>query len=265
MEFKKRHSAYAAAMTLGSGEDHRAEIDKESLIEAHLPQVRFIAERLAAKLPPSVDRDDLIGAGVIGLLSAVDKFDPSRDVQFRTYAEMRVRGAMLDCLRSLDWAPRSLRQRSRELEAAYRQIESERGRPAGEDEVAAVLGLSLAQFHALLGELRGLTLLMLDGSGEEDGQAPPQIPDDPAHSPLAIYERTDGRARLIKAMDRLPERERQVVALYYLEELTMREVGEVMGVTESRVSQIHTQAIVRLRAALGAGSTQKVSGSNHGK
>ncbi|MDX2029398.1 MAG: FliA/WhiG family RNA polymerase sigma factor [Blastocatellia bacterium] len=264
IRIKKRHSAYAAALPQSVEAGPRAESDRDALIEAHLPQVRFIAERLAARLPPSVDRDDLIGAGVIGLLSAVDKFDPSRDVQFKTYAEMRVRGAMLDCLRSLDWAPRSLRQRGREVEAAYRRIEAEQGRPAGEEEVAALLGLSLTQFQALLGELQGLTLLGLDGGGEEDG-SPPQLPDDPARSPLAIYERADGRARLIRAIDSLPERERQVVALYYLEELTMKEVGEAMGVTESRVSQIHTQAVMRLRGAL-RGRTKPVSAeAEHGK
>jgi RNA polymerase sigma factor for flagellar operon FliA len=249
MQLKKRQNAYASTLSLAPIEGCSGGADRDALIEAHLPQVRYIAERLAARLPPSVDCDDLIGAGVMGLLSAVDKYDPARGVQFKTYAETRVRGAMLDCLRSLDWAPRSLRQRSREVEAAYRKIEMERGRPAEEDEVAEMLGLSLPQLHALLGELQGLTLLGLEGS--EDGDCPPpQIPDDPSRTPLAIYERADGRARLIEAIDRLPERERQVVGLYYLEELTMKEVGEVMGVTESRVSQIHTQAVVRLRAAL---------------
>src|SRR2546430_15219721 len=121
------------AASFPPGSQTRTQSDRDALIEAHLPQVKFIAERLAAKLPPSVDRDDLIGAGVLGLLDAVDKFDPSRGVQFKTYAEMRVRGAMLDCLRSLDWVPRSLRQRSRQVEAAYREIEMEVRRPAEEE------------------------------------------------------------------------------------------------------------------------------------
>jgi RNA polymerase sigma factor for flagellar operon FliA len=224
--------------------------DRNALVEAHLPQVKFIAERMAAKLPPSVDRDDLIGAGVLGLLDAVDKFDPARGVQFKTYAEMRVRGAMLDSLRLLDWAPRSMRHRAREIEAAYHRIEQERGRAAEEGEVAEALGLSVLEFQTLLGELRGLTLLGLEGDDDDDEFPVPQIPDDPERGPLALYERTESRDRLIGAIDRLPERERQVVALYYLEELTMKEIGSVLGVTESRVSQLHTQAILRLRAGL---------------
>lgn len=251
MFLKRTNTVYATASRPAPGKCYCTAGDRDALVEAHLPQVKFIAERLAAKLPPSVDRDDLIGAGVLGLLDAVDKFDPTRGVQFKTYAEMRVRGAMLDSLRSLDWAPRSMRQRAREVEAAYRQIEQKYGRPAEEEEVSAALGLSTAQFHALLGELQGLTLLGLEGGSEDDAFHAPQIPDDPARNPLTLYEHAEGRARLIEAIDRLPARERQVVALYYLEELTMKEVGAVLGITESRVSQLHTQAILRLRAALG--------------
>jgi RNA polymerase sigma factor for flagellar operon FliA len=197
-----------------------------------------------------VDRDDLIGAGVLGLMDAVDKFDPARGVQFKTYAELRVRGAILDSLRSLDWAPRSMRHRGREVEAAYHQIEQERGRAAQEDEVATRLGLSAAEFSTLLNELRGLTLMGLEADDEDSEFQAPQIPDDLERGPLALYERGESRSHLIAAIDRLPDRERQVVALYYLEELTMKEVGAVLGVTESRVSQLHTQAVLRLRAAL---------------
>jgi RNA polymerase sigma factor FliA len=241
---------YGGAAQHGAGEGYYSASDREALVEAHLPQVKFIAERLAAKLPPSVDRDDLIGAGLLGLLDAVNKFDPTRGVQFKTYAEMRVRGAMLDSLRSLDWAPRSMRQRAREVEAAYHSIEQRQGRPADEEEVAAALGLSVREFYMLLNELQGLTLLGLDGGEDEDGYQAPQIPDDPSRGPLAQYERSEIRALLIQAIDRLPHRERQVVAFYYLEELTMKEVGAVMGITESRVSQIHTQAILWLRSSL---------------
>lgn len=223
---------------------------RDALVEAHLPQVKFIAERLAAKLPPSVELDDLIGAGVLGLLDAVEKFDATRGVQFKTYAELRVRGAMLDCLRALDWAPRALRQRSREVEAAYRQIEQQQGRPAEEEEIAAALNLTPNQFRELLGELQGLTLLGLEESEDEGDALVDRIPDDALRTPLALYERAEGQATLIASIDRLPPRERQVVALYYLEELTMKEVGAVLGITESRVSQLHTQAILRLRAAL---------------
>lgn len=242
------YSAANFAQSYGGAPMHS---DRDSLIEAHLPQVKFIAERLAAKLPPSVDRDDLIGAGVMGLLDAVDKYDPSRGVMFKTYAEMRVRGAMLDSLRDLDWAPRSMRRRARQVEAANLQIEQERGRPAQEEEVAAALGLSMQEFHLLLSELRGLTVTGFD-SDNDDETSPRanQIPDDPTQTPLAVYECAEMRQLLVTAIDRLPKRERQVVALYYIEELSMKEIGAVLGVTESRVSQIHTQAVLRLRAAL---------------
>ena len=225
-------------------------LERDALVEAHLSQVKFIAERMIAKLPPSVDIDDLYGAGVLGLLDAVEKYDPSRGVLFKTYAEMRVRGAMLDSLRDLDWAPRSIRRRAREVEAAYAQIEREQGRAAADDEVAALLGISVREFHALLGELRGLTITTLDHEDDEHNLHARQIPDEPSRTPAALYEQNEMRAILTAAIERLPERERQVVALYYVEELTMKEIGAALGVTESRVSQIRTQSVMRLRAAL---------------
>ena len=228
-----------------------ASSDRQALIELHLPQVRYIAERMLAKLPPSVDRDDLIGAGVLGLLDAVEKYDELRGVQFKTYAETRIRGAMLDSLRELDWSSRSLRARAREIEAAARKIEQEKGRMAEEEELAAALGLELSAFQNLLGELRGLTLVELDSHDDgSTGMNAWQVPDDPDHSPLMEYERQETREKLIAAIHHLPARERQVVALYYVEELTMKETGAVLGLTESRVSQIHTQALIHLRAVL---------------
>jgi RNA polymerase sigma factor for flagellar operon FliA len=222
---------------------------REQLIENHLSQVKFIAERLASKLPPSVDLDDLMGAGMLGLLDAVDKFDPSKGVLFRTYAEMRVRGAMLDSLRDLDWAPRSMRRRAREIEAAYQEAERTRGRTSDAD-VAAILGMPVNEFQTLLGQLRGLTITGLDAVDDEEHRAQPLAGD--AQTPLAVYERAEIRDSLSQAIDSLPTRERQVIALYYVEELTMKEIGSVSGVTESRVSQIHTQAIIRLRSCLTA-------------
>ena len=222
---------------------------REELVEAHLSQVKFIAERLAAKLPPSVDLDDLMGAGMLGLLDAVDKFDPNKGVMFRTYAEMRVRGAMLDSLRDLDWAPRSMRRRAREIEAAYAEAERTRGRSTDAD-VASVLGISVNEFQTLLGQLRGLTVTALDAIEEEENGRNQPLASDASQTPLAVYERSEARACLADAIDQLPNRERQVIALYYVEELTMKEIGAVLQVTESRVSQIHTQAIIRLRACL---------------
>ena len=223
--------------------------NRQALIEAHLPQVKFIADRLAAKLPPSVDIDDLIGAGMLGLLDAAEKYDAGKGVMFKTYAEMRVRGAMLDSLRVLDWAPRSMRRRGREVEAAYIEAERSRG-GATETNVAAVLGISLAEFQTLLGELRGLTITGFNNADDDQNGLVDQVPADIEQTPLALYERAEAQERLSGAVERLPSRERQVVALYYVEELTMKEIGTVLGVTESRVSQIHTQAVFHLRAWL---------------
>lgn len=225
--------------------------DRDALVEAHLPQVKFIVDRLAARLPNTVDRDDLIGAGLIGLLDAISKYDPARGVQFKTYAEWRVRGAILDSLRSMDWASRSVRQRAREVEAAYAQLEHKYGRPAGEEEVAELLGMPLAEFQGLLNDLRWLNVTRLDEEDDEGrGSLAQRIPDDPRLVPSAMFERTEEREQLSAAIDRLPKRERDVIALYYMEELTMKEIGAVLGITESRVCQIHTQAVIHLRGWL---------------
>jgi RNA polymerase sigma factor for flagellar operon FliA len=169
---------------------------------------------------------------------------------FKTYAEMRVRGAILDSLRDLDWVPRSVRRRAREVEAAYLQIEQEKGRPAEDSEVAKKFGMTLQAFHLLLTELRGLTIICLDQNDDDDNSRSKQLTQDLNKTPLSQYERAEIRDRLASAIDQLPERERQVVALYYIEELTMKEIGLVLGVTESRVSQLHTQAVLRLRSKL---------------
>jgi RNA polymerase sigma factor for flagellar operon FliA len=223
--------------------------DRDALIEAHMPQVRLIADRLAAKLPPSVERDDLISAGVLGLIDAVSKFDPARGVLFKTYAETRVRGAMLDSLRDLDWVPRSVRRRAREIDATNAKLQRRLGRAADKDEIAAELGISLGELHQRLGEVKSVT-----GFGDQEHDAwadcASRVADDMRLTPLAIYEREEMRLRLAAAVDRLPERERQVLALYYVEELTMKEIGAVLGVTESRVSQMRSEAVRGLRDAL---------------
>jgi RNA polymerase sigma factor for flagellar operon FliA len=225
--------------------------DKEALIVAHLPQVKYIAERIGARLPASVDRDDLVGAGVMGLIDAVEKYDEARGVQFKTYAETRIRGAILDSLRELDWSSRGLRSRAREIERATRRIEQENGRMAEEEELAEALGMGLAAFQQLLGELRGLTVVDIENKDEDPSGAKAfQIPESPDRSPLVEFEREENRAKLITAINKLGARERQVIALYYVEELTMKETGAVLGLTESRVSQIHTRALIHLRAAL---------------
>ncbi|MEP6900303.1 MAG: FliA/WhiG family RNA polymerase sigma factor [Actinomycetota bacterium] len=227
-----------------------AQDEREFLITSHLPKVKYIADRIAARLPPSVERDDLYGAGVVGLIDAVERFDASRGIAFTTFAEMRVRGAILDNLRSLDWASRSTRRRAREVQAAYSQIEQQNGRPATEDEVAERMKMPLAELHETLQDIRGLTITNLDDRDDETGLSVSDIIADKSISALDRLEESQRRRLIAKSIDKLPERERQVIALYYLEELTMKEIGEVLGVTESRVSQLRTQAVIRLRSNL---------------
>lgn len=224
--------------------------ERDYLITSHLPKVRYIADRIAAKLPPSVERDDLYGAGVVGLIDAVERYDASRGIAFTTFAEMRVRGAILDNLRALDWASRSTRRRAREVQAVYAQIEQENARPATEEEVAERLKISISELHETLQDIRGLSITNIDDRDEETGLSLSEMIADKSISPLDRLEETQRRKLLAKSIDKLPERERQVIALYYLEELTMKEIGEVLGVTESRVSQLRTQAVLRLRTSL---------------
>lgn len=226
------------------------EHDRENLITSHLPKVKYIADRMAAKLPPSVERDDLYGAGVIGLIDAVERFDATRGIAFTTFAEMRVRGAILDNLRSLDWASRGTRRKAREVQEAYSQLEQEKGDTATEEEVAEKMGISIAELRETLQDLRGLNVTDLDEREEETGLTMLETICDPNASPLEQYEDSDRRKRLAEAIEKLPERERQVVALYYVEELNMKEIGAVLEITESRVSQLKSQAVVRLRNAL---------------
>ncbi len=221
--------------------------DREALITAHLGKVRYIADRMAAKLPPSVERDDLYGAGVIGLIDAVERFDESRGIAFTTFAEMRVRGAILDNLRSLDWASRSTRKRAREIQTAFAEIEQRKGSAATEEEVAEQLKIPVAELRENLQDLRGLTLTNLDEREDETGLTLMDKVRDNGASPLEELEKRENRRLLAGAIDKLPERERQVVALYYVEELTMKEIGDVLSVSESRVSQLRTQALIRLR------------------
>lgn len=226
------------------------EQDRENLITSHLPKVKYIADRMAAKLPPSVERDDLYGAGVIGLIDAVERFDATRGIAFTTFAEMRVRGAILDNLRSLDWASRGTRRKAREVQEVYSQLEQEKGDTATEEEVAEKMGIPLAELRETLQDLRGLNITDLDEREEETGLTALETICDTNASPLEQYEEGERRKLLAAAIEKLPQRERQVVALYYVEELNMKEIGAVLEITESRVSQLKSQAVVRLRNAL---------------
>jgi RNA polymerase sigma factor for flagellar operon FliA len=224
--------------------------DREVLITAHLPKVKYIADRMSAKLPPSVEREDLYGAGVLGLIDAVERFDVSRGVAFTTFAEMRVRGAILDSLRALDWAPRSVRRRAKELQTAFAKCEQENGRAATEEEVAAHLNISLPQLRQSLNEMRCLTVSEIERRDKQTGLSVIDTLFDDSASPLEEYEQAERRARLATAVNKLPFQERQIVSLYYLEELTMKEIGTVLTLSESRVSQLKTQAVIRMRRSL---------------
>ena len=229
---------------------YRSQESRDDLILAHLPKVKYIADRIAAKLPPSVERDDLYGAGVVGLIDAVERFDASRGIAFTTFAELRVRGAILDNLRLSDWASRTVRRRAREIHAAYSQLEQQTGGAVTEQEVADHMKIPISELRETLRDIRGLKVSNLDERDEETGLCVSDLVPDKSLSPLEELGKTEYRQNLAKAVDKLPERERQVIALYYVEELTMKEIGEVLGVTESRVSQLRSQAIVRMKANL---------------
>lgn len=226
--------------------------EQEQALLEHLPIVRFLARRIHERLPQHVDIEDLVSAGVVGLMDAFAKFDPAKKVQFRSYAQFRIRGAILDSLRTLDWSPRELRRKGRAVEEAIRVLTARMGRPPGEAEIAAEMALSLEEYQQLLGDLKGLEIGTLhlernEDSGEEELAYVPGRPDE---DPLFRCLRGELEDRLADAIANLPERERIVMTLYYFEEMTMREIGLALGVVESRVSQIHASAVVHLRATL---------------
>ncbi|HEY3703660.1 MAG TPA: FliA/WhiG family RNA polymerase sigma factor [Terracidiphilus sp.] len=234
----------------GSGPGMTAE--QERILLEHLPVVRFLARRIHERLPQHVDIEDLVSAGVVGLLDAFTKFDPDKKVQFRSYAQFRIRGAILDSLRTLDWSPRELRRKGRAVEEAIRNLTARMGRPPNEGEVAEEMDLSLDQYQQLLGDLKGLEIGTLNMERNEDSgeEELAYVPGNPEEDPLFQCLRGGLEERLTEAIQNLPDRERLVMTLYYFEEMTMREIGLAMGVVESRVSQVHASAVVHLRAEL---------------
>jgi len=249
----------SALLTRARATSQRARTASQVSIEARLtqllPQVRYIAHRIHSRLPAHVPFDDLLQAGVLGLLDALRKFDPRRKVQIESYMKFRIRGAILDELRSLDWSPRELRRMARRLEEAEQQLRARLGREPLTGELAEALGLSLAQFHHLTGEIRGLDVGSLQevSKAGEDGteqDLASRLASPEAASPLAMFTGHEQRVRLEEGIRSLPEKERLALTLYYFEELTMKEVGEVLAVGESRVSQIHSSALERLRRYL---------------
>ena len=226
--------------------------DREYLVTECLPLVKFIAHRIGARLPAHVEVDDLIHSGILGLMDAIKKFEPGRNVKFKTYAEQRIKGAILDGLRDLDWVPRSLRRKKKDIEAAYHELEQQLGRAASDEEVAAHLGMPLEELHKALDDLKGVTLGTFMEAGEDhEGESLISIvPDPDAEDPQVTLQTKELRAILKEAVDRLPTKERFVVQLYYFDELTMKEIGTLLNITESRVSQLHTKSMLRLRGKL---------------
>jgi RNA polymerase sigma factor for flagellar operon FliA len=228
---------------------------REELILKYSHLIKYVAGRLAMRLPPNISQDDLISSGVIGLMDAIEKFDPSKKIHFKTYAEFRIRGAMLDELRSLDWIPRSIRKTTTELEKTYEYLEKELNRPAEDKEVAEALGISIEKFHKLLDKTKSVTFLDIETVrrrtlDNNENDLFDLIADDSEIDPFVLFNKTEIKEILIKAIIPLPEKEKTVISLYYYEDLTMREIGEIMGYTESRISQVHTKAMLRLRARL---------------
>ena len=249
------HEAAAAGdapASVGRRDAHMLTPEQEKLMLEHMPIVRFIARRIHERLPQHVPVEDLYSAGVVGLLDAFSKFDPSKRVQFRSYAQFRIRGAILDSLRTLDWSPRELRRKGRAIEQAIQTLTAQFARAPNDQEIAQQLNLDLAAYQQLLGELKGLEIGTLhsersEESGEEELAYLPNRPED---DPLFRFLHGELRQRLGMAISDLPERERLVMTLYYYEETTMKEIGMILGVVESRISQIHASAVLHLRARL---------------
>ncbi len=231
----------------------QSEQERDRILLEQLPQVRYLARRIHERLPRHVPLEDLVHAGVIGLIDAFNKFDQSKHVQFGSYAKFRIRGAILDSLREMDWGPRELRRKARKVEEAHRKLSLELSRAPSESEMAKELGMSLNEFQRLLGELDTLEVSSLrvespwDGKEEDLSDSLPTAPED---TPFFRCLDSEMKDLLARAIAELPEKERQVLALYYFEELTMKEVGSVLGIGESRVSQIHSLAVVRLRSRM---------------
>jgi RNA polymerase sigma factor for flagellar operon FliA len=229
---------------------------RDRLILTYAPLVKYVAGRLGSGLPAHVDEGDLVSYGLLGLIGAIERFDPTRDIKFETYAISRIKGAIIDELRALDWVPRSVRARARDIERAIAELEAKLGRAPDDDEIAAKVGITVEELENSLTEISRSSIAALDelwpmsGEGGDQVSLLDTIEDTDGPNPQDALAQTELREALGEAIARLPEREKLVVTLYYYEELTLREIGEVLGVTESRVSQLHTKAILRLKSRL---------------
>ncbi len=230
-------------------------LSRDEMILKYTPLIKYIAHRLAMRLPPHISVDDLVNAGVIGLIDALNKFDPEKKVQFKTYAEFRVKGAMLDELRSLDWVSRSVRQKAAQLEKAFQSLEKKKGRAVEEEEVAKEMGLSLEGYYSMVNEINGVFLTDIGGVRRKiphfsDEDLLNLLVDERENHPFNLLSLEELKEVLTRAIEELTPKERTVISLYYYEELTLKEIGEVLGFTESRICQIHTKAILKLRTKI---------------
>ena len=237
-------------------ESHR-KIDrrtKEKLILEYAPLIKFIAQKIAVRLPSNIEFDDLVSSGVIGLMDAIDKYDPTRDNKFKTYAEFRIRGAILDELRAQDWVPRSVREKAKQLEKAHLRLEQRLGRLPTEDEVTGELQISKEEYYDLLNQVKSVSILSLDEAGSFNSSDRKSIlsllESCKIPSPFVNLNLKALREVITTAIEALPEKQRLVLSLYYYEDLNLKEIGDVLEVTESRVSQLHTQAVLWLRRKL---------------
>lgn len=228
---------------------------REAFVIQYAPLVKYVAGKVMMGMPNNIEFDDLVGYGVFGLLDAIEKFDPNRDIKFKTYAVTRIRGAIYDELRSIDWVPRSIRQKAKELELAMGKLENQSGRTASDEEIARELNCTVEEFHNTLLKISSTSLISINdpwhlGEDSEKGSIMETIESPTTLNPDTIVEREEVKKIVVKTIQELPEKEKKVLILYYYEGLTLKEIGAVLDVTESRVSQLHTKAIIRLRSKL---------------
>jgi len=227
---------------------------KDKLIMEYAPLIKFIAQKIAIRLPSNIELDDLISSGVIGLMDAINKYDPSRDNKFKTYAEFRIRGSILDELRAQDWVPRSVRDKAKMLDRTLVKMEAQLGRSATDKEVAGCLGISMDEFYDLVNQVRPVSILSIDDAATFSNVDKKSILNllegCKLNNPYTQLNTKSVKEAVTKAIEDLPERQRLVLSLYYYEDLNLKEIGMILRVTESRVSQLHAQAIIRLRAKL---------------
>jgi RNA polymerase sigma factor for flagellar operon FliA len=237
--------------------DYRSTVEpkvKDEIILEYAPLVRYIAQKIASRLPSNIELDDLMSCGVIGLMDAIEKFDPTRDNKFKTYAEFRIRGAILDELRSQDWVPRSVREKAKQVERAYAKLDKELGRPATDEEMCVELQCSMDEFHDLINQSKTVSLLTIDDTasmGRWDNKVMGSLMENSrSANPYQAVNYKRAQDIIKDGIKTLPEKQRLVLSLYYFEDLNLKEIGQVLDVTESRVSQLHTQAILKLKAKL---------------